>query len=79
MPSPNGKIVQVGTQYHPDSSSVGLQLIGKTVRISGTSISPVVISSPNSEFYINFATSNGAVTALGTQNTIRVMRVDGYK
>ena len=80
VPSPDGKIVQVGTQYYPGSSSgVALQLIGKTISISGKSITPVVISSPNSEYYINFATGTGAVTALGTQSTIRIMRVDGYK
>jgi hypothetical protein len=73
VPSPDGKKVQVGTQYYANSSNVGLQLIGKTINISGTTITS------NDEFYMNFNKSTGALANIGTQNTIKIMRVLGYK
>ena len=73
VPSPNGKTVQVGTTYYTNASGVGLQVIGKTVSISGTSITA------GTEFYMNFNDSTGAVKAIGGQTSIKIMRVDGYK
>ena len=73
VPSPNGKVVQVGTQYYTAASSVGIQLIGKTVTISATTITP------GTEFYMNFHSSEAKITALGGQTSIKIMRVDGYK
>ena len=73
IPSPNGKVVQVGTQYYTAASSVGIQLIGKTVTISATTITP------GTEFYMNFHSSEAKITALGGQTSIKIMRVDGYK
>ena len=73
VPSPNGKVVQVGTTYYTNASGVGLQVIGKTVTISGTSITP------GTEFYMNFNDSTGAVKAIGGQTSIKIMKVDGYK
>ena len=73
VPSPNGKTVQVGTTYYTNASGVGLQVIGKTVSVSGTSITA------GTEFYMNFNDSTGAVKAIGGQTSIKIMRVDGYK
>lgn len=73
VPSPNGKVVQVGTQYYTAASSVGIQMIGKTVTISGTTITP------GTEFYMNFNSSTGAVVAIGGQTSIKIMKVIGYK
>ena len=73
VPAPNGKVVQVGTQYYAGASNVGIQMIGKTVTISGTTITP------GTEFYMNFNSSTGAVAALGGQTSIKIMRVIGYK
>lgn len=72
VPSPNGKVVQVGTTYYTNASGVGLQVIGKTVTISGTSITA------GTEFYMNFNDSTGAVKAIGGQTSIKIMRVVGY-
>lgn len=78
VPSPNGKNVQIGTQYFANSgttnSGVGLQFIGKTLTISDKTITQ------NQEYYMNFDKSlNGNVVGAGTQTTVKVMKVLGYK
>ena len=73
VPNPNGKTVQIGTQYFVNSSTVGLQLIGKTATINGTTITP------NTEFYMNLNNSTGALVNIGTQTSVKIMRVDGYR
>ena len=73
IPAPNGKKVQVGTQYYTGSTGVGLQIIGKVVTISGTTITP------GTEFYMNFHDTNKEIVALGGQTSIKIMRVYGYK
>ena len=56
-----------------NSSTVGLQLIGKTATINGTTITP------NTEFYMNLNDSTGALVNIGTQTSVKIMRVDGYR
>jgi hypothetical protein len=73
VPNPNGKTVQVGTQYYVGSNSIGLQLIGKIITISGTTITP------GTEYYMNFNSSTGAIAYIGSQTTIKIMKVNGYK
>lgn len=78
VPSPNGKNVQIGTQYFANSgtteSGVGLQFIGKTLTISGTTVTQ------NQEYYMNFDKSlDGNVVGAGTQTTVKVMKVLGHK
>lgn len=73
VPEPNNKTVQIGTQYYANDSSVGLQIIGKTATIIGTTIIQ------NDEFYMNFSNSTGAVVNIGTQRSVKIMRVIGYK
>jgi hypothetical protein len=69
-PSPNGRTIQVGTTYYAGSA---LQVIGKTVKIEGNKIKH------NTEFYINFNTSNGTVSSIGGQKTVKILKVIGYR
>lgn len=71
IPSPNGKVAQIGGNYY--ASNGILQLIGKSVKISGTSITP------NEEFYTNISSSTAGVTAIGGQTTVKIMKVVGYR
>lgn len=78
VPSPNGKNVQIGTQYFANSgttnSGVGLQFIGKSLTISDKTITQ------NQEYYMNFDKSlDGNVVGAGTQTTVKVMKVLGHK
>ncbi len=69
-PSPNGRTVQVGTSYYAGSA---FQTIGKTVKIQDNKITH------NEEFYMNFNKSTGAVANLGGQNTVKILKVIGYR
>jgi hypothetical protein len=78
VPSTNGRNVQVGTQYFAnsgtDTSGVGLQIIGKTITISDTTITQ------NQEYYMNFDKSlSGNVVGAGTQATVKIMAILGHK
>ena len=73
-PSPNGRTVQVGTQYYVQNhATIGLQMIGKTVKIQDNKITH------NTEFYMNFNKSTGSITNLGGQNTVKILKVIGYR
>ena len=73
-PSPNGRTVQVGTSYHVQNhATIGLQMIGKTVKIQDNKITH------NTEFYMNFNKSTGSITNLGVQNTVKILKVIGYR
>ena len=69
-PSPQGRTVQVGTTYYAGSA---LQTIGKTIKIQDNKITH------NTEFYINFNNSTGAVSNIGGQKTIKILKVIGYR
>lgn len=69
-PSPNGRTVQIGTSYYAETA---FQTIGKTVKIQGNKITH------NTEFYMNFNKSTGAVANLGGQNTVKILKVIGYR
>lgn len=70
-PSPNGRTVQVGTTYY--APGVALQTIGKTVKIQDNKITH------NTEFYINFNINTGTVGSIGGQNTVKILKVIGYR
>lgn len=73
-PSPNGRTVQVGTQYYVQNhATIGLQMIGKTVKIQDNKITH------NTEFYMNFNKSTGSITNLGEQTTVKILKVIGYR
>ena len=69
-PSPQGRTVQIGTNYY---AGTAYQTIGKTVKIQDNKITH------NEEFYINFNKSTGAVANLGGQNTLKILKVIGYR
>ena len=69
-PSPNGRTVQIGTSYY---AGTAYQTIGKTVKIQDNKITH------NEEFYMNFNKSTGAIANLGGQNTVKILKVIGYR
>lgn len=69
-PSPNGRTVQIGTNYY---AGTAYQTIGKTVKIQDNKITH------NTEFYMNFKTDTGAVIGIGGQNTVKILKVIGYR
>ena len=68
--SPNGKKAQVGRTY---TNATINQVIGKTVTISGTSITQ------NAEGYFNLNLTSAKVDNVGTQTTLKIVKVVGYR
>lgn len=67
---PDGKKAQIGISY---TNGTVNQVIGKTVTISGTSITQ------NTEAYFNIDLSSTKVVAAGGQTTLKIFKVVGYR
>lgn len=76
--SPNGKIVnldEIGTWR--SGADKGMDFRGRSVKISGTSISTYSVDGYNDTGYLSFG--NGAVITHNTSNYIYITRVIGYR
>lgn len=70
-PSPQGKTVNIGTQYYAPNTAV--QIVCKTVVLDGNKLVQ------GTEYYINFAFYAGSMINIGDQKTVKVLMVVGYK
>lgn len=70
-PSPQGRTVNIGTQYYAPNTAV--QIVCKTVVLDGNKLVQ------GTEYYINFAFYTGSMISIGDQKTVKVLMVVGYK
>lgn len=70
-PSPQGRIVNVGTQYYSPNTAV--QICCKNVVLQDNKLIH------STEYYINFAFYTGSMISRGEQNTVKILMVVGYK
>lgn len=70
-PSPQGRTVNVGTQYYSPNTAV--QIVCKNVVLQDNKLIH------GTEYYINFAFNIGSMISIGEQNTVKILMVVGYK
>lgn len=70
-PSPQGRTVNVGTQYYSPNTAV--QILCKNVVLQDNKLIH------GTEYYINFAFNIGSMISIGEQNTVKILMVVGYK
>lgn len=70
VPVTDDIVAQVGTQYYADSV---LRIVSKTITIRGTELMQ------NSAHYTNIHLTNNALNSSGSETSIKIMRVLGYK
>ena len=70
-PSPQGRTVNVGTQYYSPNTAV--QILCKNVVLQDNKLIH------GTEYYINFAFNIGSMISRGEQKTVKILMVVGYK
>lgn len=70
-PSPQGRTVNIGTQYYSPNTAV--QICCKNVVLQDNKLIH------STEYYINFAFYTGSMISRGEQNTVKILMVVGYK